>query len=587
MEVSFISQSKKITAGFILLLTVIMGAFLTGDSQRTVHLGFSEKPGYYDEVIELKISGSDGNRVYYTLDGSDPGTDGILYEPDKPIILADASANPNVYSARTDTSTAFLSDLVEKYSSGAEGPGYTVPDYPVDKCNVVRAAAFDKKGNCLDTITGVYFVGFQDKIGYDKIYTASIVTDPDNLFDYDRGIYVTGSTFEEAKDTIFGSDGEGNDSVLEHRSWYWWTSNYSNRGIEWEREAVVTIFDEGKEQVLSENCGIRIQGGGSRGMLPKSIGCYARRDYGGSYNFQTPLFQEEIYPHKFVFFSGGDDNVFKLMDYLANTMEKDLAFSTMDFIPCAVFLNGEYWGVYYITENYNRDFISSHYNVEEDNVIMVKNGELAEGKGQEVRLFEEMVSFIAGNDMTLEENYERACRLIDVDSYIDYYAAQTYIARYGDWPGGNYAAWRTRKSEGSAYGDCRWRWMLFDVNSGALAVDMVEADIFVSIPQSDVVFQSLYQNEAFRAKFAERLLYIGREIYSEENCQAFLEDYVQRMREPVAAGSLRFYNDARREEFDRNVENISLFFEGRYDAIWSSLTENMGEEWLRKNGIQK
>lgn len=129
--------------------------------------------------------------------------------------------------------------------------------------------------------------------------------------------------------------------------------------------------------------------------------------------------------------------------------------------------------------------------------------------------------------------------------------------------------------------------MLFDVNSGALSVDMVEADIFVSIPQSDVVFQSLYKNNSFRAKFAERLLYIGREIYSEENCEDFLEEYVLRMREPVSAGSLRFYNDTRREEFDRYVENISLFFEKRYDAIWNSLVENMGEEWLRQNGIQK
>lgn len=557
------------------------------DSQKDIHIEFSEGSGYYDEAVTLEIRGGGENRIYYTLDGSEPGMDGNLYEPGEPIVLEDATGDKNVYSARTDTSTAFLGDLVEKYSSGAEDPGYTVPDHKVDKCHVVRASVFDDGGYCLDTITGVYFVGFQNKSGYDNIYTASIVTDPDNLFDYETGIYVTGSTFENAKEEIFGPDGEGNDSVLENRSWYWWTSNYSNRGGDWEKEAEVTIFDEEKKLVLSENCGIRIQGGGSRGMLPKSIGCYAREEYGGSYKFQTALFEENIYPHKFVFFSGGDDNIFKLKDYLANTMERDLAFSTMDFIPCAVFLDGEYWGIYYITENYNRDYISDHYQVEEDNVIMVKNGELAEGKGKESKLFEGTVAYIAGHDMTLEENYEQACRLIDIDSYIDYYAAQTYIARVGDWPGGNYAAWRTRKNEGTEYGDCRWRWMLFDVNSGALSLDMVEADIFVSIPQSDVVFQSLYRNEEFRVQFAKRLLYIGREIYSEEKCLAFLEDYSRRMREPVAAGSLRFYNDGKREEFDRNVEDIGLFLEKRYDAIWDSLVRNMGEEWLEQNGIRK
>ncbi len=581
------SQSKKFILGFTVFLLLMIMAFLFVGTQKDVCLSFSEEPGYYDEAIELKILGNYGCKVYYTLDGSVPGADGNLYDPDKPITLSDATSNKNVYSMRTDTSTAFLTDMIAKHSPGVGDPGYTVPDYAIDKCNVVRASVFDAGGNCLDTITGVYFIGFQNKAGYDKIYTASIVTDPDNLFNYDTGIYVTGSSFENAKETIFGPDGEVDDSVLENRSWYWWTSNYSNRGQGWEREAFVSIFDEERNLVLSENCGIRIQGGGSRGMLPKSIGCYARQKYSGSYQFQTALFQEDIYLHKFVFFSGGDDNIFKLSDYLVNTMEKKLAFSTMDFIPCALFLDGEYWGMYYITENYNRDFISSHYQVEEDNVIMIKNGELTEGERQEGKLFEEMVAYIAGNDMTSEENYEKACSIIDVDSYIDYYAAQTYIARYGDWPGGNYAAWRTRKSEGTAYGDCRWRWMLFDVNSGALAVDMADADIFVSIPKSDVVFQSLYQNEEFRVKFAKRLLYIGREIFPEEKCEAFLDDYVQRMREPIAVGCRRFYNDARTEEFDRNVEEMRLFFRTRYDAIWNSLVNNMGEEWLEQNGIRK
>ena len=79
------------------------------------------------------------------------------------------------------------------------------------------------------------------------------------------------------------------------------------------------------------------------------------------------------------------------------------AFSTMDFIPCALFLDGEYWGMYYITENYNRDYISSHYQVEEDNVIMIKNGELAEGEGQEGKLFEEMVGRQICADIYLPE----------------------------------------------------------------------------------------------------------------------------------------------------------------------------------------
>lgn len=586
-KMRFISQTKKQRIVFGSILLIIIGVFLFVDLKNDVHISFSKESGYYDEAIELKILGSGGNRIYYTLDGSEPGMDGTLYDPDMPIILTDATANRNVYSARTDISTAFLSDLVNVYSLGADDPGYTVPDYNVDKCNVVRASIFNKKGDCLDTITGVYFIGFQNKSGYDRIYTASIVTNPENLFDYESGIYVTGSTFDSVKEMIFGVDSEDYETVWWYPYWYWWTSNYNNSGMEWEREAVVTIFDQNKRTVLEESCGIRIQGGCSRGMLPKSIGCYAREIYSGSYEFQTALFQEDIYPHKFVFFSGGDDNVFKLMDYLANTLEEELAFSTMDFIPCAVFLDGEYWGIYYITENYNKDYISDHYHVKEDNVIMMKNNELAEGEEQDKEFFRDMMEFISESDMKLEENYAQACHLIDMDSYIDYYAAQIYIARNGDWPESNYAIWRTRKSEESVYGDCKWRWMLFDVNSGALSVDGVDEDTLLYVLERDVVFNSLYQNEEFRGKFARRLLYIGKETFAEERYQKLLDDYSQRMREPVAIGCLRFYNNSKRNEFDQNIENIRLFFEKRYDAVWDSLVNNMGKEWLEKNGIQK
>lgn len=566
MEMDSISTNKKITLGIVLLLIIIITLLVMFSFQNDIHIAFSQESGYYDDVLELKIEGGAGNRIYYTLDGRQPEIGDNLYTGNEPIILTDATHNENIYSARTDTSTGFF-DI-----------GYTIPNYHVDKCNVVKAAVFDREGNCLDTITGTYFIGFQDKLSYDGIYSASIVTDPHNLFDYETGIYTTGAAFDTIKESLHGTD------------WEWsWDANYMNRGVEWEREALVTIFDESKQIVLSENCGIRIQGGASRAFLPKSIGCFAREIYNGSSEFRTDLFQAGIYPHKFVFFSGGNDNIFKLKDYLVNTLGRELAFSTMEFIPCAVFLDGEYWGVYYITENYNSDYISDHYRVRKDNIVMIKNGELIEGSEdtEDINFFWRMEEFISANDMSLAENYEKACELIDMDSYIDYYAASIYIARCGDWPGSNHASWRTRNDDGSVYGDCRWRWMLFDVNSSSMSIGQVGTDTLFNVLASEPVFRSLYQNNEFRIKFAERILYMGKEIFAEEKCQAFLDDYVQQMREPIAISSFRFYNEAKMDEFDENVEYIRFFFQERYDAVWNSLVNNMGEEWLAQNGIQK
>lgn len=48
---------------------------------------FSYKEGNYQEIIPLKIHSSDGDKIYYTLDGSEPNTDSFLYT--EPIFLDD------------------------------------------------------------------------------------------------------------------------------------------------------------------------------------------------------------------------------------------------------------------------------------------------------------------------------------------------------------------------------------------------------------------------------------------------------------------------------------------------------------------
>ena len=187
--------------------------------------------------------------------------------------------------------------------------------------------------------------------------------------------------------------------------------------------------------------------------------------------------------------------------------------------------------------------------------------------------------------MSVSANYNQACDLIDINSYIDYHAAQIYINRCNDWPSGNFALWRARDNDGSCYGDEKWRWMLFDVNSDSL--NDLSADTLSYVLSKDYTFASLYQNEEFRRKFAERLLYIGKETFAPEKCNQFIDQYVQTMKDPLAASNMRFYMDDKSEEFEQYVTDMRTFFDGRYDVVWNFLVDNMGEEWLSQNGIKK
>ncbi|MFI3231291.1 MAG: FN3 associated domain-containing protein, partial [bacterium] len=141
---------------------------------------FSMPSGFYEDDFLLKII-APTNEVYYTLDGSIPTKNSIRYT--KPILITDASLNENSYSMREDTSTFLLEDLIIQYNNDETYTSiYNLPDYLIDKCTVVRAMYYDAFGVAQEVNTATYFVGYQNKTGYDTNYTISIITEPDNLF---------------------------------------------------------------------------------------------------------------------------------------------------------------------------------------------------------------------------------------------------------------------------------------------------------------------------------------------------------------------------------------------------------------------
>lgn len=135
--------------------------------------------GFYADAFELELKASSESRIYYTIDGSEPDSDSILYE--KPIQIRDVSNEPNVYSERND----FNADQ----NSLAENP--------VEKIMVVRAIAIDEDGKKSNIVTNSYIIGRENQQNYKEMYAVSLVTDPYNLFDYDEGIYVLGKRFDE------------------------------------------------------------------------------------------------------------------------------------------------------------------------------------------------------------------------------------------------------------------------------------------------------------------------------------------------------------------------------------------------------
>ena len=526
-------------------------------------LVFSEESGFYQEPFELELYAPEGTDIYYTLDGSEPDKNAIRYI--EPIHINDASDNDNVYSLRNDVSAGFMVEEIEKYSR--DNPKYIIPNYNIDKCTVVRAVFIDAYGNYSEIKTKSYFVSYEDKMGYDGMNIISIVTDPDNLFDYDSGIYILGQTYDKFV----------NDSGMEQTPlWWWWNANYRQRGLEWERPADIQLFNTEKELLLEQECGIRIQGGGSRGKLPRSINIYTGEKYSGDSRFYVDLFGTGYMPETMTLFAGGDDTLSKFRDRLMAGLIKDRTFSTMNYEPCAMFLDGEYWGVYWLTEKYDDVFLEYYYGVERDNVVMIKSDDLVEGEEYDEKLYREMMEYMTSADLSVYENYEYACQLMDIQSLIDYFAAEIYIGRCSDWPDNNFALWRTREKSGEEYGDGKWRWMLYDVNSGALSGELTAIDTISNTMNTSEMFCNLCRNEDFKRQFVITFMDIVNTCFTSDRVDLAFSDYLATMSDPMSVHLKRFFAAEDNSKFLNAVEDIKYFLDNRKPYAVQYLKEDFG-----------
>lgn len=527
---------------------------------------FSAESGIYENCFQLEITGNADN-IYYTLDGSDPAVSETRMLYTAPISIKKRDGDENTIAG---LDPLLFSGNLSHYDRKEQvfTSKVSVPENDaVDKCTVIRAAACDENGNFSDSVSGTYFIGTAEEhikgiadscsAAGNPLAVISISLDYDDLFDSESGIYVKGDIWQKAFENALLS-GEKIDSESARS----FDANYKQKGREWEKKCHIDFFEMSPEECsekLSQDCGIRIQGNYSRSDLQKGFRLYARSEYGEK-RFDYPVFagKTDVSSFRTLVLRAGGNCAFtaKFNDTYWQTVAEQAGFdcAVQHSRPCVVYLNGEYFGLYVLQEDYSEHYFEDHYGVDGKDVVVYKGdaekystgyyldeGTLPEGVTDEGYYFDELFGFFRKHsDLKDADAYEEFADIVDTDSVRDYFLAQVWINNKWDWPGKNWSMWKTANNDGSEYGDGRWRFMYYDMEFGGvsgksdIAANTVKDDNYKPEGLLDMdtnnpavlCFAYLMTNDDFRADYCSRLENMSEGSFSSENLNAVLGDYI-------------------------------------------------------------
>lgn len=376
---------------------------------------FSESGYFFTENtwVELSVTSKKDGYITYTLDGTEPTETSTLYTEPLLFVTSDIDA-PNIYS--------------------------------------LRAKVWYDDGSTSDSYVHTYFIGNTVDSRYSTV-VFSINGDPAELTDGPEGIF--------------------------------YGENALKRGKNSERKVHIEALSFDGTLLFEQHAGVRVFGGTSREHAIKSLKLYARKEYEtGKGSFKTDIFGsmdlsgDPITKYdKLVLRNGGDDfqSAF-LRDELVQRLAADAGFSAYEaVVPALAYVNGEYYGFYWLHESYCDKYFQNRNGKSKGEYIVLEGSEKNKsvtGDAAEIaaaKEFNALYKKYSAMDLTVDTNYEELCKVLDVESYLDYMSLNMYVANY-DWPQGNYRIFRYYAAEDEEYGtgetDGRWRFLMHDADVG-------------------------------------------------------------------------------------------------------------------------
>jgi hypothetical protein len=485
--------------------------YLTGATRNAVNTGlyeglvgdttFSVNRGFFDTPFSVTISCTTPDAVIrYTTDTSEPtSTTGIVFDPANPVVISKttclraAAFKTGHLPSNVDTQTYLFLDNVLVQATNPVTGVQTVPSgYPMTWPGPT--------GTSDGSVTGDYQVDpdiaspsglFGDlyaatlKSDLKAIPSISLVVPMDQFFTAPMGIY----------------------------------TNQPQDGTE--RAGSMEFLDPTGIEKYHTNCGVRMQGGanhdggGTTLNRWKSYKLSLRLTFRGIYGgmLEYPVFGEggakeydtivlDSRPQNGWVHSSEIQRIRGeyVRDQVSSDTQLAMGGAACHGRPVHLYLNGLYWGLYWLHERPDDSFAASYLGGYKDDYDVLKHdyGNVVSGDNADyIAMF--ALSATAPDAVTA---FEALKQKLDVPHFIDYLLANFYLGN-GDWDNKNWYATHNRYDPAG-----RWRWHMWDgehvMDDGSMAASNVTTKNTAMAP-TGLHQRWIANNAEYRMLFADRV----------------------------------------------------------------------------------
>ncbi len=474
--------------------------------------------------------------------------------------------------AQSVTITSGENDAEIRYTTDGSIPTQNSNMYSgpvaVAKTTALRARAFKTNMLGSTTVTSTYLIDAPHNLPI-----VSLVTDPDNLFGRETGIYTIGTGTDDS--TTNGANA---------------TYPGANFWKNWERDVHFEYIQEDGKLGVSTDGGIRIFGAFSRKMDQKGLSIFARSRYGTD-TIDYPFFTTRPYTqYKSIVLrpSGQDAQMTKFRDIMLTSLVRDTTtLEVSAYRQSVLYINGQYWGIYNIREKINKYMLAQHNNIADPESIdlLVANGSALVGDNDDYRA---LINYVKSHDLSDASAYNYVASQIDIQNYMDWIICEAWT---NNADLGNVKFWRER-TPGS-----KWRWIFYDLdwacfNPGLDGIKRVFNPGGMGAHGIDnTLLLGLIKNPGFKTQFIERCVFHFKNTFATDRVLAKIEECKKIIEDEIGRDRTR-WEDGTVAGWQGQIDKVVSFVKVRTDYMvyfvrsYFSLSEQQTVQLFGSSGKQ-